>query len=350
MPGEAHGGLRPAELRALGLDPANVLDFSVNVNPFGPAPGLLAVLSAYDPSSYPDREVSELRTVLAQLNGVDLEQVVVGNGTAELIWIAGHALLRERRVVIIGPTFGEYRRAAEVVGAQVDELILSPPDFTMETADILTRLQAAKPDVVFLCNPNNPTGRLLSDPEVAEIASACAPGILILDEAYRAFVTLDPFAPPPAENCVVMRSMTKDFAIPGLRLGYALAAPERAAQLARFQPPWSVSGAAQAAGSAGLAELDYLRQTLEQTRHLAEELQSGLWAIGAQVVSSSTHYCLVDVSAYGGGTSWRRRLLPYGLQVRDCTSFGLPDYVRVGARLPEQNNRLLQIWQAMIDG
>ena len=349
MPGEEHGGLRPSELRGLGLDPANVLDFSVNVNPYGPSPGLLAALTAYDPSSYPDREVSDMRTTLARLNGVDLEQVMVGNGTAELIWLAGHAFLRERRVVIIGPTFGEYGRAAGVVGAQVDELVLPPPGFRMDPDELLSRLRGAKADVVFLCNPNNPTGTLLGDSEVFEIASACAPGILVLDEAYRAFVTLNPFGPLPAENCVVMRSMTKDFAIPGLRLGYALAAPERIAQLSTYQPPWSVSGAAQAAGAAGLAELEYLRQTLEKTLHLAEGLQSGLRAIGAQVVSSSTHYCLVDVSAYGGGTNWRRRLLPYGLQVRDCTSFGLPDYVRVGARLPEQNHRLLQTWQAMMN-
>jgi histidinol-phosphate/aromatic aminotransferase/cobyric acid decarboxylase-like protein len=349
MSGEAHGGLHPTELRALGLDPAEVLDFSVNVNPYGPAPGVRAELAAYDPSSYPDREVSDLRASLAHLNGVDLEQVVVGNGTAELIWLAAHAFLRERRALIIGPTFGEYERAASVVGAQVEDLVLPPPDFAMETTELLSRLRAARADVVFLCNPNNPTGGLLDDTVVLEIADACAPGLLILDEAYRAFVTLNPFGPLPAENCIVMRSMTKDFAIPGVRLGYALAAPEYAAQLLRYQPPWSVSGTAQAAGKAGLAELDYLRQTLGQTRRLAEELQNGLRAIGAQVVSSSTHYCLVDVSSLGGGTNWRRRLLPHGLQVRDCTSFGLPDYVRVGARLPGQNHRLLQAWQARMN-
>lgn len=350
MSGEAHGGLHPAELRALGLDPAEMLDFSVNVNPYGPAPGVRAALAAYDPSSYPDREVSDLRAVLARLNGVDIAQVVVGNGTAELIWLAAHAFLRAGRALIITPTFGEYARAAGVVAAQVDQLVLTPPDFAIDITELLSRIRTAKPELVFLCNPNNPTGRLLADAQVLEIASACAPGLLILDEAYRAFVTLDPFGPPLAENCVVMRSMTKDFAVPGIRLGYALAAPEQVAQLLRFQPPWSVSGAAQAAGAAGLAELAYLRQTMEQTRRLGEDLQSELRAIGAQVIPSSTHYCLVDVSDYGSGTYWRRRLLPHGLQVRDCTSFGLPNYVRVGTRLPGQNRRLLQTWQAVLAG
>jgi histidinol-phosphate aminotransferase len=218
----------------------------------------------------------------------------------------------------------------------------------MDVADVVSRLEAEKPDVTFLCNPNNPTGTLWSDAEVGAVATACTPGILILDEAYRAFVTLEPFGPAPAENCVVMRSMTKDFAIPGLRLGYALAAPHLVEPMKRLQPPWSVSGAAQAAGLAALGELDYLKRTLAQTRQLAGDLQKDLRAVGAQVARSSTHYCLVDVSAYGGGTGWRRRLLPHGVQLRDCTSFGLPDYVRIGTRLPEQNQRLLEVWQTAL--
>jgi histidinol-phosphate aminotransferase len=250
--------------------------------------------------------------------------------------------------MIIGPTFGEYSRASGIVGAEVIELTLELPDFALNVAELAARLEGERPDVVFLCNPNNPTGRLLSDREVAEIAAACAPGILVLDEAYRAFVTLDPFGPLLAENCVVMRSMTKDFAIPGLRLGYALAAPRLVEQMMHFQPPWSVSGTAQAAGMAAIGDLEHLRRTLSQTRQLAVDLKRDLAAIGARIVPSSTHYCLVDVSAYGGGTHWRRKLLPHGIQLRDCTSFGLPDYVRIGTRLPKQNRRLLEIWQAVM--
>lgn len=342
MSSEAHGGLNLAELRAAGLDPRSVLDFSVNVNPFGPSPLVSQALRDLDVASYPDREAIVLREALARANAVGVENLLVGNGTAELIWLAAHAFLRGGSALIVGPTFGEYERAARAVGASVAEVRAAPPDFRVDVDRLIHEIEATQPRMVFLCNPNNPTGARLTGGEVWRIAAACGESFLVLDEDYRSFVTLSPFGPPPRNNVIVLRSMTKDFALAGLRLGYALARPELVAALRAIQPPWSVNGAAQAAGLAALTDLDHLRRTLQLTQEAARDLRMALAAAGARVNESQTHFHLIEI---GDGATWRARLLRRGCLVRDCASFGLPAHVRVGTRRPEENERLIQAMQ-----
>jgi len=339
---ETHGSPDYAELRAMGIDPAVLIDFSVNTNPFGPSPRALAAFQSTNPACYPDREALDLRAALAQLNGVKTENVIAGNGAAELVWLVACALLEPgNTALVIGPSFGEYRRAACAAGARVSELRAKPPSFDLDLDEIVTHIRAERPRLVFLCNPNNPTGLHLPDPDVRRIAEACAPGTLVLDEAYRSFVTRSPFGPPPTGNTLILRSMTKDFALAGLRLGYAIGTPQMVRAMRAIQPPWSVSGPAQAAGLAALGDLDYLHYTLECTRQSARALREGLSALGASVLPAATHYLLIDV---GTAAYWRKALLAEGCLVRDCASFGLPQYVRVGARLPEQNEYLLTAW------
>ncbi|MBI3362483.1 MAG: histidinol-phosphate aminotransferase family protein [Chloroflexi bacterium] len=342
MSSEAHGGLNLAELRAAGLDPDSVLDFSVNVNPFGPSPLVSQALRDLDVASYPDREAIVLREALARANAVGVENLLVGNGTAELIWLAAHAFLRDGGpALIVGPTFGEYERAARAVGAEVTEVRAGPPDFCVDVDRLIAAIESTRPRLVFLCNPNNPTGARLTGGEVWRIAAACGESFLVLDEAYRSFVTLSPFGPPPRNNVIVMRSMTKDFALAGLRLGYALARPELVAALRAIQPPWSVNGPAQAAGLAALADLGHLRRTLQLTQEAARDLRMAMAAAGARVNESQTHFHLVEI---GDGATWRAWLLRRGCLVRDCASFGLPQYVRVGTRRPGENEKLIQAW------
>lgn len=339
---ETHGGFDYAELRRLGISPASLIDFSVNVNPFGPSPRAIAAFRQADPTSYPDRHCLDLRAVLAQANGVSIDSVLPGNGTAELIWLAAHAFLKpDDRTLIIGPTFGEYRRAACAVGANVIELQAAPPLFNLDVEEIVTRIQREQPRLVFLCNPNNPTGWYLATPDVLRIAAACAPGYLVLDEAYRSFVADSPFASPHTDNTLVLRSMTKDFALAGLRLGYALGTPGMITAMRSVQPAWSVSGPAQAAGLASLCDIDYLRQTLKATRESAQTLRDDLAGLGASVLPSATHYLLIHV---GDAARCREKLMAEGCLVRDCASFGLPQHVRVGARTAVENQRLVDVW------
>jgi histidinol-phosphate/aromatic aminotransferase/cobyric acid decarboxylase-like protein len=177
--------------------------------------------------------------------------------------------------------------------------------------------------------------------DVCRIAAACADGFLILDEAYRSFVAPSPFGPTPAANTLVLRSMTKDFALAGLRLGYALGAAHLLQAMRSIQPPWSVSGVAQAAGLASLGDLHYLYRTLELTRQSALSLRSALSSAGANVLPGATHYLLIDV---GQAASWRKQLLTTGCLVRDCSSFGLISYMRVSTRSHDENQHLIKSW------
>lgn len=344
MEHEIHGGLDLRELRDAGIDPDSLIDFSVNVNPFGPPPRALAALRNFDPACYPDREAIELRRAWSEANGVLPENVLAGNGTAELIWLAAHAFIqRGDHAVVVGPTFGEYHRAARAAGAVILSIRALPPDFHLDIDAVLRKIEDHRPSLTFLCNPNNPTGTHLADSTVQRLAEACAGGRLILDEAYRSFVTDSACGPPPL-NTVVLRSMTKDFALAGLRLGYALAEAHSLKAMRALQPPWSVNGAAQVVGLACMNEFDHLRRTLNLTRESAARLRASLAEIGAKAVPGPAHFLLIDV---GDGGAWRRQLMDEGCLVRDCASFGLPRYVRVGARRPEENQKLIEAWRSL---
>jgi histidinol-phosphate aminotransferase len=345
LPTEAHGGLNLQELREANIDPAGLIDFSVNVNPFGPSPLALAALRDTDPSIYPDRHVLDLRDALVEANNLTPDHVLVGNGTAELIWLVAHACLKPGdTVLIIGPTFGEYERACHTVGAQVIYHHAAPPAFALDVDEVVSQIKTLRPRLVFLCNPNNPTGLFLSDAQVERIADACGTGLLILDEAYRAFVNETPFGPPSAPNVIILRSMTKDHGLAGIRLGYALAEPALVASLRAYQPPWSVNGPAQAAGLASLRDLNHLTHTLSATHELATTLRANLASLGAQVVPATTHFILINV---GDAISIRQGLLHHACLVRDCTSFGLPAYIRIGTRLAHHNAQLINAWKQL---
>ena len=336
-----HGGLDYRELKRLGISPAELLDFSVNSNPFGPSPRVLAAIRAVDIARYPDRDCLELRGRLAQANWVTEQEILVGNGTAELIFLITQAFLNfDDTVLIFGPTFGEYSRAARAAGARVREVRAMPPAFKPPVPQILEAIRRMQPKLVFLCNPNNPTGQTLSRVEIASILNACGSDtLLILDEAYRAFLSGDFFDRPAGENCIVLRSMTKDFALAGVRLGYVLASPDCIEALKRIQPTWSVNALAQAAGVAVLADLAYYRWSLAELAKLRSEFFQQIKRRGYALLDSQTHYAIINLQQ--SAPAFRERLLHGSILVRDCTSFGLPQYIRVSTRLQAENQKFL---------
>ncbi|HEY0582506.1 MAG TPA: histidinol-phosphate transaminase [Chloroflexota bacterium] len=325
----AHGSVAAMELAALGLQPAEVLDFSVNTNPLGPSPSVLRAVRETDWSRYPGDDDAPLRRALAEQTGVTPEQVVLGNGSAELMWLIALAALRAGdQVGIVVPTFGEYARAAHVVGATVLEV--EDPE------------QAPSARVLFVCNPNNPTADYLTPADIERLLEAAPDRLLILDEAYAAFVEHRWLSEPLLEhgNLVILRSMTKDHALPGLRLGYLLAAREVARAIDSVRPPWSVNSGALRAGLAALeppalAHVGRARAIVAESRVL---LTDGLARLGYTVRPSAANFVLVDV---GNGARFRQALLPHGIVVRDCASFGLPQQVRIACRLPADCQRLL---------
>ncbi|NOX61327.1 MAG: histidinol-phosphate aminotransferase family protein [Chloroflexi bacterium] len=337
-----HGGLDYAELRELGLNPDAVLDFSVNVNPFGPSPRVRETLAWVDIARYPDREALALREALAEYHGLELNQIIVGNGAAELIWLAGLAFVhRGDPALILEPTFGEYARVVNLRRGVLHRWRARPAaDFAWDPKAIDQALARLRPRVCFLCNPNNPTGQVVSQAHLAHWADAHPRTLFVVDEAYLPFVPDTPSAINLARpNILVLRSMTKNYALAGLRLGYALGPRPLIEALARFRPPWSVNAFAQAAGLAALADEAHRQRTLTVLRRECAMFRLQLKRLGLTPLPSATHFFLIEV---GDGAAFRRRLLPKGILVRDAASFGLPAYVRLATRRPEENQRLLQ--------
>jgi len=327
-----HGSVSAAELAAYGRTPADVVDFSVNTNPLGPAPEVLRAVADANWMRYPGDDEAPLRHGLARLAALAPDQVALGNGSAELMWLIALATLRpDDTVAVVGPTFGEYARAARVAGAHVVE------------CNNLADLPMAR--VAFVCNPNNPTGSLHTRDAILRLLGDHSDTLLVLDEAY---VGLSSGTWPSeslladSPNLIILRSLTKDHALPGLRLGYLLASADLARAVEAVRPPWSVNAGALRAGLAMLepsaqGHVAHARSVIAAARQM---LTDGFTCLGYPVAPSLANFVLVHV---GDGAAFRRALLPHALVVRDAASFGLPHHVRVACRLPEDCQRLLEV-------
>lgn len=347
-PRAVHGVPDPAELRGFGLRPAEVLDFSSNVNAYGPSPAVREAVARTPLDRYPDDEALALRSALAERLGVLPQCVLAANGASELIWSACLAFLHPRdRVLVLGPTFAEYARMAALMAAHLQIYQAhEEKNFTFSPSEICAVLASWQPRLVFLCNPNNPTGTVLSAQTITDWIHNYPHTIFIVDESYLAFAPgVGSVVDVQRHNVVVLRSMTKDYALAGLRLGYAVGAEERIAALAGVRPPWSVNALAQAAGIAALRDGEHLRRSLELLAAAKSELTAALAELRIPVLPSAAPFFLVRV---GDGAAVRRALLDKGILVRDCASFGLPQYVRICTRRPEENARLVAAFREVL--
>ena len=340
-PLDQHGALDIEELARLGIAPDEIIDFSVNSNPWGPSPAVRQTLEKVVIDRYPDRESLALRKALAAKFNLERTQILVGNGTAELLWLIAMAFIQPNdKVLILSPTFGEYARSVSLMGAQVERIWSTEENNFVFTTEIICETLARKtPRIAFICNPNNPTGTTLAAETIREFAIANPRTLFIVDEAYIQFVpNLTSCSSPDLPNLLVLRSMTKDYAIAGLRLGYTVGAPDLIEALVKVRPPWNVNAVAQDVGLATLMDTEHLSQSLFRLQSSKVDLLSGLRSLGLNPIPSETHYFIVKV---GDAAEFRRRLFAYNIQVRDCVSFGLPNYIRISTRKPDENAKLL---------
>lgn len=329
-----HGGLSDAELRAHGLARTDVLDFSSNVNPLGASPLVRKAAAEADLSAYPDRDCLQLRETLAARLGVDVNQLLIGNGSTELIHLLARACLAPRNdCLIFAPTFGEYEEAARLSGANVKSLPASEAArFSWSIAAAVRAIEKTRPALVFLCNPNNPTGAYLDRDSVDRLIDALGPrGRLVLDTSYVPLAD-DEWDTTPllnAGNVALLQSMTKDHGLAGVRLGYLAAQPPLIEKTRRLQPAWSVNAVAQAVGIAALADGAHVAAARSVIRESRNYLYTQLAAIDLPTLPSAANFMLVRV---GHASRVRQALLRRGIAVRDCTSFGLPAYIRIAIR------------------
>jgi len=345
-----HGSIGLAELAAYGLRPEDVVDFSVSSNPLGPSPRVREALLAAEVSRYPDDEATALRRALAESVGLPPDHLLLGNGSAELIWLLALAYLRPGdRALILGPTFGEYARACRIAGAEPVAVDARPEESFAPDLEGARSLLGERPRLAFLCNPNNPTGAYLSRDEVDALLAAGPETLFVIDEAYRAFVE----APWPSAdlaergNVALLRSLTKDYALAGLRLGYVAARPEVVDALRTVRPPWSVNALAQAAGLAALADEAHLAASRAEVLAARRYLIEALSELGFRVHAGAANFLLIEV---GDARAFRAALLRRGCCVRDCASFGLPRFVRIGVRTREECARLVEAVRLTVDG
>ena len=343
-----HGGPDYAELRAMGLAPEDIVDFSVCCNPFTPPPAVRKILNNIAINRYPDSEATELRQCLSPKLGVAPDNILAGNGAVELIRLIALTYFRQGdSVLILKPTFGEYDVACQIVGAEViEQRGRAEEGFRLRIEEMVDLIQQHRPRGVFVCNPNNPTGQYLSRQKVETISATCGDSLLVLDEAYITFVnkswsSLDLIH---QGNVIILRSMTKDYALAGLRLGYAIASEEIIKALRRVCPPWNVNIAAQKAGIVAIGDDDFLEQCKQGIKQSKQFLINELRQIGLPPLPSSANFFLIRV---GDGKAFRRALLRHGILVRDCASFGLPDYIRIAARTMPECRKLITAIQKL---
>lgn len=337
-----HGGVTAEELRSCGVPPEGFVDFSVNINPLGPSPMVGPALSSLDLAAYPDQEGTEVKKALSVLTGVSPGRIVLGNGSTQLIHLLARTCLNPGdRAVIFAPTFCEYEVACRLAGARVAFVRANEASrFVWDMPAALRKIKRLRPRLVFLCNPNNPTGIYLNQSEVEELALVVGDGLLVLDEAYISFVegTWASEHLLSLGNVVLLHSLTKDYALAALRLGYALCPEGVAAALTSAQPFWSINSLAQKAGAVSLSDREHLERSLDTVARGKAYLRWELAVLGLKVPPSAANFLLVEV---GDAAGVRASLLRRGCGVRDCSSFGLPRYIRIGARTVPECERLI---------
>ena len=348
----AHGGNVYKVARERRISVERIVDFSASINPLGfPAAGLRAIRSALKQIvHYPDPDCWQLRQVLAQQCRVDPDMILVGNGSTELIHLLPRALAI-KSALIIGPTFEEYARALMDAGSVVQYVHAKREErFRPPLQEVLRQLSAKRSrfDAVFLCNPNNPTGRVINRSALGELADVVErlEGWLIVDEAFIDYCQEQSVVSMLREHprLMVLRSLTKFYAMPGLRIGYVLGTGKIVDRLKDRQPPWSVNSLVQDASRAVLHDFAYAIQSRAFIEIERSRFVRGLRSLsGLRIYPSAANFVLIELPAWTSAGVVTDGLASEGLLVRDCSPLpGLTmQMIRVAIRTAKENRRLI---------
>lgn len=332
------------------------IDFSANCNPLGTPQNVIraAAESAARMADYPDVRCQELRGALAVYEGVEERQLCLGNGAAEVIFSFCLAV-RPQKALVPAPTFAEYEQALASVGCQVVHCLLKEENGFRVDEEFVQAIQRERPQAVFLCNPNNPTGVLTSKKLLLQILDACekAGSRLVLDECFNDFIrdreqyTMKAYlSGHPA--LFILKAFTKRYAMAGIRLGYGLSADQGLLdKMEAVTQPWNVSSLAQAAGVAALKEEDYVEKGRQLIWEEKEYLRKELAGLGYRLYASAANY----VFFYSGRPLWEE-CKDRGVLIRDCSNYpGLGEgYYRIAVRTHEENLQLIHVLKNIGEG
>ena len=343
----AHGGNLAWAAALAGCPPDAILDFSASISPLGPPNSAIAAILSQigNLKHYPDPNYSELRLALSHFHQLPPEWILPGNGSAELLTLIGRELAQLAATILITPAFSDYYRTLKAYNAKVLECPLSL--VTGHWSLVKDKGQRTKDKGLLLNNPHNPTGKLFSRESILPYLEQFA--LVVVDEAFMDFV------PPNEEqslipvvqeyrNLVVLRSLTKFYSLPGLRLGYAIAHPDCLAKWQLWRDPWPVNTLAAAAAIAALQDTEFQQQTWAWLPPARNQLFQGLAEIpGLQPQVSAANFLLVE-SQQSTSQLQQQLLKHHQILIRDCLSFKeLGDrFFRVAIREESDNQRLLK--------
>jgi histidinol-phosphate aminotransferase len=331
--------------REMNLEESSIIKLASNENPLGVSPlaqeAIRSVLA--DLGRYPDGNGFELKRALCSRYGVAADQIVLGNGSNDVLDLAARAFLTPADEAIYSQhAFAVYPLAIQAIGARGIEV---PARDYGHDLDAMAKAVTSKTRIVFIANPNNPTGTFISAAELEAFISKLPDHVLVvLDEAYNEYLpdevrveTVEWLKRYP--NLVISRTMSKVYGLAGLRVGYALANADVADLLNRVREPFNVNSVALAAAAAALGDREFVRKSYELNRSGMKQITEGLTALGLAYIPSYGNFVTFEVKDAAGVF---QRLLKAGVIVRPIASYGMPNHLRVSIGLESENARFLE--------
>ncbi|NLG32258.1 MAG: threonine-phosphate decarboxylase [Syntrophomonadaceae bacterium] len=353
-----HGGNIWKIAEKWGLTTDGMIDFSASINPLGMSSKAVEAInsSIHLLVHYPEPYADSLKETLSQYLGVDSHHLVLGNGGSELIYLIGR-MFYKNRVLLLAPTFSEYGRGID--NPSICRINLSPDNgFELPLEELLDEIK--NQDLVFIDNPNNPTGKLFAKDDLLQVVEKAGSinATVVVDEAFIDFLGNSEVSLRDRikeyRNLLVLGSLTKFFALPGLRLGYAAGHHEIIGKMEQMLPAWRINTLAIAAAKAALTDYEYIRETIEKVKTERDFILRGLADIpGLKVYPGASNFLLIDAQGLvKTAEEIQEHLRPQGIIIRQCSNFLnlSPFYLRIALRGREDNRLLLNALKGLLQG
>lgn len=345
----AHSGDMYSVMEERGISQTTLIDFSASINPLGTPKNVVLEIKKglRNLINYPDMNATKLRERLGKVHSIDPQSIICGNGCTELIHLVPRAM-GFKKVLVVQPTFSDYERACRIARPEcvVTYYMLDRSnDFDVRPQELIDTAVRDNVEAVFMCNPNNPTGRLLQYDGLVEIAQAMRKQKIyfIVDESFIDFSSGTSLADTVENNpyMIVFKSLTKFYALAGLRLGYGIFPIHIAKMLKECKEPWTVSTLAQAAGIVALDESDFKSRSMKLINGQKKVLEKGFKNLGIDFIPSHANYYLLFTP---DAPKITEQLESNGILVKGCSNFKGLDYryLRVSVKSPANNKILLK--------
>ena len=339
---QEHGGSAQYQLEG------TVIDFSVNINPYGPSVNMKQAIANCSYHEYPDPNYRNLKKIIAEKYACQLAEIHVGNGAAEIFWTIVR-MSGKSQAFMLTPSFSEFPNAVKALNGNVDELPCRPEDqFTVDFHSLGERLRSKHYDLAYFCVPNSPTGMYMDALTLKELALENPKTIFVIDYAFIQFSrhSNDQYYQFP-KNVIRVYSLTKEHAIPGIRIGFAISSQDLIQRLNSQVNTWNVNCFAAQAGHTALSDEDFVKESIQQISRDKNYLRRQLDRMGATYFTSDAPYFLIRTVIPADEVV--TLLLQKGILVRSCASYGLQDWIRVFPRPLSDSSKLIHFLGTLLE-